>query len=155
MAAYTPECFVIGADGLRTDSSGVVTTHAQKIFPIQQNGLVCAYAWAGQTRIFYGDRPHFDFVEQSQLAISDLAEGGKDFFLDEYVKEFAQALNDRLALHNLGTPIPACGPVENEIARVIFVGYGRNVPARVEVSLFMLERNNETRGYTSRRHSKS
>lgn len=133
VSSYLPEGFVIGADGLRQDLRDVVTGHAQKIFPIEQTGMTCAYAWAGHSRICYTDRPHFDFSEQSQLVIADLVKTGV-WSLEEYAERFARAFNDRLLRHNGVFQIPGRGPRGNGIARILFVGYASGGAARVEFS---------------------
>lgn len=124
-----------GLIGLRRDQFGnIVTTQAQKVWPINQTGLVCAYSWAGKTRQFYGDGSYFDFIEQSRYVISQLAEYKKTFQLEEYVKEFTPALS--FSLSYLGKYLPLDSSAENPTARVIFVGYGKNVPDWIQASFW-------------------
>ena len=71
---FTPEDFVIGADGLRqTTHRSVVTDKAQKIFGFQTDKLILAYAWCGQIVFWNEDdlaQVFFDFQAVTKPALT-------------------------------------------------------------------------------------
>ncbi len=131
VCSYVTEGFVIGADGLRQDFYDTITDHAQKIFPVEQSNLTIAYAWAGSTRLEYADRAHFDFIEETVPAMARLRTG---ISAEQFARELASGLVERVNAHNGDTPIPMIGRRANEIVRGLFVGYWNNDPFRTEVS---------------------
>ncbi|HWF13841.1 MAG TPA: hypothetical protein VG272_08915, partial [Candidatus Acidoferrales bacterium] len=74
VSVYTPEGFVVGADGLRVDANGVdVTDTAVKIFPIIHPDLIGVHAWAGTTYLFSLGRPLFSFSEEADSLMKELS----------------------------------------------------------------------------------
>ncbi len=124
VTSYTPEGFVVGADGMRRnqDSGQVETLKAQKIFPIQQEFFVGAYGWAGMTRIFYSNKEPFDFAAKTNQVIRDYpCERGEGF--SEYTERITDEVFELLFVHNNNCAIPADQIRPDEINRVLFVGY--------------------------------
>jgi hypothetical protein len=132
VSTYTSDGFVIGADGLRKELNGFITSRkAQKIFPIQRDGMPAAFAWAGQTRLEYADRSDFDFIEETSPAIARIKVG---ISAEQFARELASDLMTRVNDHNGNTPIPMVGRKANEVVRCLLVGYWNNNPFRTELS---------------------
>jgi hypothetical protein len=75
---YTPEGFVIAADGRKTrsgDPSGIIRDSQQKIFSIEQPGRRLAYAFAGAVELTHrdSDKVLFDFVAETDRAVINLS----------------------------------------------------------------------------------
>jgi hypothetical protein len=133
-SAYSPEGFAIGADGMRRDLHGQVTTErAVKVFPIERQGLVGAHAWTGATALFYSDRQPFNFLDQAELVAQDMSSIAVRSASD-YVLQFSQGLYDRLVIHHMGVPSNPNVFQTNEIVRGLFIGYIDDSPFTVEVS---------------------
>jgi hypothetical protein len=123
--AYTPEGFVIAADGLRVDpnTGRDVTTIAQKIFPVAHVDFHGAYAWAGATNLFSPDRAPFVVVDETVKAINELSEFTTRS-ATEYITRIGSGIYDRLVAYNRGARINSnLLTKDGELFRGIFVGY--------------------------------
>jgi hypothetical protein len=133
-SAYTPEGFVIGADGQRqsNNTGETISLTAQKIFPVRLGSFVGAYAWAGVAQIWYPDKT-FSFPLESQIAIRDIFDTPPTSPY-EFVHRLIDRLYKRLIECN-GSMIvvnPHSLP-DAEIIRVLCVGYAdRTTPVRVQ-----------------------
>ena len=135
---YTTEGFVIGADGRKRRSDGVILTDsAQKVFPIKQPGIAVAYALAGSVAMTPNETDTnivFDFVPEIMNAIpSAVASGAKN--LRDFVVALCVPLEAKLS------DLKAKGGIEklpsdeltseNVICRVFFDGFYRGAASRV------------------------
>lgn len=118
--------FVIGADSRRinpTDGS-VLTEYAQKIFCVQTQRGLFAYAWACTS---YGetDSGSFSFIQETAKVISTL---NTDSSLEKYIFELHQGLDLRFHQKGyayLGTALP---PKGNHEVNFLAVGYWNTKP---------------------------
>jgi hypothetical protein len=137
VSTYVPEQgFVIGADGLRTDANSgeIVTENATKIFSIAGNGVQLAYAWAGASSLWFGER-EFNFLKESENIRKELSVY-KPESIDDYAQEFAVRMHQELRavclpdgrLSLSGSVLP-----NEDIAHVLLVGYYNGKPYRTGV----------------------
>ena len=134
--AYTPEGFVVGADGLRTDArtGQEVTNDAQKIFPISHPNFRGIHAWAGSSWLFSLDGCPFIFSEEVQHLMKDSSRVAIDSVSD-YVMNLGSGIYQRLLTFNCGAVIRDTKLAsKNEIARGLFVGYVGSRAWRVQIS---------------------
>jgi hypothetical protein len=133
VSVYTPEGFVMGADGLRMDANGAdVTDAAQKIFPIAHPNLIGHHAWAGTTSLLFLGKPQFNFSEESQDLMKELSNTPVTS-LSDYVSRLGAALYQRL-LASAGPVIPNIRTAtENVVVRGVFAGYVDGGAGRVQI----------------------
>jgi len=140
VSAYTPEGFVMGADGLRREgcTRTVVSEKARKIFCTETGNAVLSYAWAGATNLFGSEEKSiFDFLQESAEAARTLASAHVVQFRD-YVNRFGEIVYQRLLFANEGNKLEGnvnLLPKGEEIARILFVGYFRGVPYRAQSAI--------------------
>jgi hypothetical protein len=142
VSVYTPEGFVIGADGLRREAGtgAVVTKTARKIFFARASNAVLAYAWAGQpilNLLTSLGSSYFDFLPVS-AQIANFMESAPIHSFEEYVKRFLETFYQRLLSANDGEKLTGdldILPKAELIARVLFVGYFEGLPYRAEGSI--------------------
>jgi hypothetical protein len=139
VSAYTPEGFVIGADGLRREAktNEITTRKAIKLhFTETSNGCI-GYAWAGTTSIL-ADGASFNFIQESESVAKDLAATTFEYFPD-YTIRFTDLIYQHFNRANLedkfagNLALIAEGKV---VCRIVFVGYFLGAPwrARFEVT---------------------
>jgi len=139
---YIPEGFVIGADGLRREqrTGDVVDWQARKIFSVENEGVLLAYAWAGAVHLLDTENwPAFSFLVASAEAGAVLKVGhGFADYVQRFCGEIAKTLNrakrsGKLAEYPVVTRT-AWGL--SLMAECLFVGYFRGEPcmARVQFS---------------------
>jgi hypothetical protein len=118
-----PHGFVVAADGLRRDATReVISTSAQKIFPIVSKNSVLAYAWTGNTNLLFGDgRASINLIEESARIGGALT---ADTW-DAYVRKFADAIYKKLR----GVPVF----LKEAEARVLLIGYFHGYPVRAQI----------------------
>jgi hypothetical protein len=127
---YTDEGFAIAADSLRKHSltGKDISTRVQKIFPIEekQNKRVLAYALAGAVNIANPDGLSiFNFAQEFSAAVPRLT-GTQIHGLDNYCKQLAELVNERLLIvreNGCLSEYPSIPNYPGVIARVVFVGY--------------------------------
>jgi hypothetical protein len=130
VSQFTSDGFVVGADSLRCDMYGkVVTENAVKLYATNCPSFVGAFGFVGHTAIEYvGQRPMLNILEVANHVADDLAhvpcDGPK-----EYVEDFCQDLANRIAVESIGIILPS----HSEFMRVMFVGYHRQRPFRLQV----------------------
>lgn len=135
---YTNEGFVVGADGRKRRSDGVILTDsAQKIFPIKQPGIAVAYALAGSVAMTPNETDTtvvFDVVTEIANTLPVvLASDAKT--LRDYVFALCAPVEAKLS------DLKANGGIErlpsdeltgeSVICRIFFNGYYRGTPSRV------------------------
>lgn len=134
VSQYTPEGIVIGADGMRKDcnTKSVESLTARKLFSAESRDVISAYGWAGATALYFADRLPFSFVEASQSTVRTMRREYCGF--PAYVENFAKAIYKKILEHCGGNlnPTPAWF-LDGELARVLFVGYERDLPLQMEV----------------------
>jgi len=134
ISTYTPNGFVIGADGLRKGSDGTVDTEtAQKVFSVEGNDFRLAYAWAGTTRFISESGEEFDFIKAS----SEILAVGRLFSARGFVN-FVDTFNKTLYQMLIRSPFAKkkryCGVLsKDEIARLVLLGYFDNQPCTTEI----------------------
>jgi hypothetical protein len=135
--AYTPEGFVVGADGLRVDATTHqdITHTAQKIFPVRHSDFYGIHAWAGATWLFSLGSGPFVAAEEAQSAINELSERPITS-LATYVADIGSLIYDRLVAYNRGTKLlnPNVVSKNNEIFCGMFVGYLRGHAWMIQIS---------------------
>jgi hypothetical protein len=130
VSTYHSNVFCIGADGLRMDPSGsVADEHAQKIFYHEGGDLRLAFALAGCTTIFSGDKS-FDFIAATR-SIVELVAPSVDSF-PNFMQVFNITLYEILRA-TFGTTLRGLPP--DLIVRILFVGYFNNQPCRAEIEI--------------------
>jgi len=140
VSAYTPQGFVIAADGLRRGSAGcVISNTARKIFQVERGQLSLAFAWTGATSLYASNgEVIFDFIEQSKSAIDALMNVQMDEVCGpfRYVSAFLNTMYESFERCNGGSTLSGetDGLPREEIARAVFVGYSYGVPYRAKVS---------------------
>lgn len=116
---YTPDGFVIGADGLAIDSvSGEASKNVRKILTLENGSTRLAYAWTGTTQTFdRNGKCHYD-LDTLSMAVVPLAVRSVDFpaFLTFVCASLQKGLPQ----------IENCP--KTELARVRFVGYFQGIP---------------------------
>ena len=92
---YTPEGFVVGADGRRKDLAGHIgTDSAQKIFFFETSNTRGAFTWNGCTEISTSSS-YFDFKELTFSILEDIR-AERFNSLSELITQIALRLFDRL-----------------------------------------------------------
>ncbi len=140
VSAYTPEGFVIGADGLRREgrTRNPVSETATKIFSIEDDDKILAHAWAGATNLFNLEgKSFFDVLRESAKVGKILASPHIDGFA-EYVGLFMDTVHQRLLSANTGDRLSGdlnLFPKGEEVARVLFVGYFNGIPYRAQSAI--------------------
>ena len=121
----TPEGFVIGSDGRKTDSEGQsASDNSQKIFPIEGKGLCLAYGLAATIRIGQAaENVLFDFKKETARTVERLAlHPPKNWweFLSAVMVELREALNRARSASN--------DTLAREAGTYIFMGgiYGKH-----------------------------
>jgi hypothetical protein len=141
VSAYTPEGFIIGADGMRRDqrTGAIKTLQARKIFFIQHNDLVLAYGWSGATHILDSrNEPVFSFPKESE-EISNVLLPTKDDSFADYAKDlFGEVLSRLMEAQQSGkiSAYPTGQKLEwgeEKIAGALLIGYFRGRPCRAIV----------------------
>jgi hypothetical protein len=125
---YTPEGFVIGADGrqLTYEMDSIESDSATKIFGFAAENVRGAYAWTGSIRLTWGASV-FDFKNHSSEIVNELESETSDS-LKEYVVRFCLLIYEHLKswIENSGAKFPV---VDNpEMVRVRFVGFANGLP---------------------------
>jgi hypothetical protein len=139
---YTPQGFVVGADGRRRqEDKGVFTVASdtqQKVFPLESGDMNIAYCMAGAIVITPEDRDDlivFDLMGESKKANETLATQRFDN-LQQYAQGFAELIHEKLALiqrvRNVKLPERkrSEGQPDFVICHVFFDGYFRDRPQR-------------------------
>jgi hypothetical protein len=137
VATYTPDGFVIGADGLRRDTNGkVVTEAARKLYGIRVRDWVLVFAWAGKTHLLdQSGNVVFDFATTSQELLHAIGrEPISDFpqllarFCDVMFVQLLAKFGPRNSGNsNILTP--------GEISTALMVGYFKGEPSSGEISV--------------------
>jgi hypothetical protein len=121
-AVYTPEGFVIAADGLRRDGETLepVSDCAQKIFWGAHPNFVFAYAWTGTVGLRL---PTGEFVSLIDVANQVIEEAQKQSFASTstYVGHIAEGINNQISA------------AINMEARLLLVGYFLGAAYRMEL----------------------
>jgi len=142
VAQYTDEGFALAADSLRKNAltGEDVSTKIQKIFPIEekQNGRVLAYGLAGAVHILdQGGTSRFNFAKEFSTPVQQLTPV-RITSMESYAKELSALVNKNLLTkrQNLDIDHYPCMPnTAGVIARVILVGYYRDVGCLVKLDL--------------------
>jgi hypothetical protein len=128
---YTPEGFVIGADGRQsTEEMGTLYVESDSVTKISffnSGNVHGAYAWTGPTRFQWGASV-FDLKEASLKVAFDLKEMTFDS-LEEFTTEFGLSVHEEFKswLNSTGAEF---GDLSNpEMAKAILVGYESGKPA--------------------------
>jgi hypothetical protein len=149
VSVYTPEGFLIGADGMRRDqrTGEVKDLEARKIFFIEHDELVFAYGWAGGTGILSAEgESAFSFLNVSCEVGNTLRPLPEDSFID-YAQDFFGEVVSRLkAAKDSGriTRYPTAAKSfygEDRIAGALLVGYFRGRPSRAQVEFAHINQN--------------
>ena len=139
VSIYTPEGFVIGADGRRTVSGTryVATDKAKKIFPLNdRKRLRCCYAWSGDTILCKTDGTNFSFVDATRsILLSGVTDGGT---IAETIDLFNGAMSALLFL-SVGRRLPPDLKTSHQdrICQAQFLCYfdGRRCSFEIEIPL--------------------
>lgn len=141
VSAYTPEGFIIGADGMRRDqlTGKVKNLRARKIFSIEHEDFVLAYGWVGVTRILDPKgQPAFSFRKESEEFGKELLPQKDDSFLD-YAQDFFGEVYSKLVEAKQSGKISAYPTGrktqwgEEQITSALLIGYFRGTPCRAQV----------------------
>lgn len=130
VSVFTPDGFVIGADGRRIDSLNdiIVSESVQKIFPFESTRIRLAYAWCGLLRAVNKDMAlMFDLHAYTDTILKVAANlAGQDFslFLDMFIEGLRRVSPSQI------TNMP-----KEELARVILVGYWWDQPFSAKIEL--------------------
>ena len=142
---YTQSGFVIAADGRKRHHHGTVRSDKQqKIFSIEQTGLVVAYSIAGNpifTPEDNDDLQVFNLITEIPKAVQTLA-STLVTTLPEYGKALADMINERLrqAKETPNTDYPEITTqshgLDSTIAYLFFDGYCNERPSRLQIRFF-------------------
>jgi hypothetical protein len=137
VSVYTHEGFIVGADGMRRDHTRrELDLQARKIFFIEREDEVLAYAWAGATHILDSqNEPAFSFLATADEVGRSLkvADG-----FAEYVRAFSAEVTKRLSEAKASDKIAGYPAVrtkygKSKMASVLLVGYFRGRPCRAQI----------------------
>src|SRR6266480_7351581 len=105
-AMPTPVGFIIGADGMRSDTinNSVVTEVAQKIFPIESKQFSVVFAWAGATTLVFPGGTSLDLVKAAAQFFGHIESVTFSGFSD-VIFQFQTFL--RMAFMTYAKPLPA------------------------------------------------
>jgi hypothetical protein len=119
VSVYTPDGFVIGADGRRiNEQSGVVDSETtQKITGFKLKRFKAAYAWSGITTVTLVDGREFDYKIASDCVLNAIDDSVGSF--SNLIRRFGDGLY-ALLISFFGTRFPTVTP--GDMARVLFVG---------------------------------
>jgi hypothetical protein len=132
---WTPEGFVLGADGLtRNGYQKLVSFNTRKIrFASLPPQHVLAYAWCGQTALQIGTE-WFDFVQISEQVMRGMKTYSSGEPPERFFRSFGGIVNLCLRKWLGGNLIPSAGlPIPETIACVAFVGYVSGIPAAKQI----------------------
>jgi hypothetical protein len=137
VSVYTPDGFIVGADGLRMNSSGtVVSETAQKLFPFQSKDTQLLYSWCGTTQFYDRDGACiFDFISQSEpLLTAAILYAHADFaaFL-QFVKAGLYVLLRQSRLIKRGDSFQI--NLNSELARMLITGYFKGEPCMADIGI--------------------
>ena len=136
VSTYTDEGFVVGADGLRKDTTGTVVSETiQKIFPFKRSILELVFGWSGSTHLFRPDGGEFDFVKATEIILNSVSPFSVGSF-EKFAAVFGEALYAQLAL-SFGFTFQSASS-KPELARLLFVGYFRGKPYKAQISIPLL-----------------
>jgi len=134
VSVFTPEGFVIAADGRRisADSNETVTDEAQKIYFADHPQFCFAYGWAHATTFDTACGGRFDFDNQTQEIVTDLS---KTRFqsADHFIRCLITAIYKNLVLCVGGNRLFPQDHVSGLLAKAIFVGYFNGKPTEGQV----------------------
>lgn len=137
VSVYTPHGFIVGADGLRVDSKGVVVSESvQKLFPFHAEDVKLLYAWSGTTQFF--DRNEeclFDFISQSEpllRAASLFARVDFVTFLHFFITGL-HSLMGQSRLAKRGDAFPT--KLDGELCRLLVTGYFDGNPCMADIGV--------------------
>jgi hypothetical protein len=133
VSVYTPEGFVIGADGRLLNPEGTIESDdTQKIFECSAVNVVAAGAWSGCTR--FGDSAsQFDLKTRTrEIAESISIEEFETLF--DYAIAIAFDIEKRF-LRWLRESSGSIDPKITELARMLLVGYVDGSPQSAEIHL--------------------
>jgi hypothetical protein len=135
-SAYSPEGFVIAADGRRRnegDLSRIVTDKAQKIFFGSHPQLSFAYAWAGRTSFDLPSGLRFSFLTETHNCITALAECKTATTFIGYISVLSELLVSRLLeANNYVMPLNGSN-LNQEMVRLVMVGYFEGKAMRSQI----------------------
>lgn len=132
-AMPTPYGFVIGADGMRTDTvdKTIVTEMAQKIFPIESGQFRLVFSWTGATTLVFSDGKMFDLIAATAQFFNNIGQLSFNEFAD-VISQFETFL--RMAFIVFAQPLPA-QYANSELARVLLLAYFEGQPCLAEISV--------------------
>jgi hypothetical protein len=135
---YTPEGFVIGADGrqLTMEMDSIESDSVRKIFGFSSSNVRGAYAWTGATRLAWGSSV-FEFKDSSFEVIPELERTTFNSLAD-YAVQFGLSVYDRLKswIDNADAQFgDLCNP---EMTKVRLIGFEGGKPA-MTAAYFPLE----------------
>lgn len=135
VSTYTPDGFVIGADGLRADQNGAAIETAKKIFAVKTRKFAIAFAWRGNVRFSAkDDQSILDFSEISKEALHYAGQPSVSGF-PEFLGHFCDALQ-ALILLATGPSLtinPSILRDSSELASALLVGYFDGEPCSGEI----------------------
>jgi hypothetical protein len=153
VAVSLPGSLVVGADGLRTESSGnVVTQEGHKIRIHKQGRKIFSYTWCGDTVIWMesedtGLRHTFDFAGVSSEVLKDIS---FDSDLKSFLDNFCILFRDRFEKADYfnewcDTPWTFGQPSKSK-ARMLMCGFWEGKVFFVEIVASHLDKNVEIQG---------
>lgn len=126
---FTPEGFVIGADGRRKIDGVIVTENAQKIYSVKWQGLRIVYGLSGTVGGVRPDGIAFTLKDLIDCCITSME--SVPTFLD-FVQELRKSLYAFLLLY-VGKAVH--GFETEEIARILLLSYFNDDPYRGELTI--------------------
>jgi hypothetical protein len=137
VSVYTQDGFIVGADGLRISTRGdIVSTSAQKLFPISDRNAELIYGWSGTTQFFGHDgQCIFDFLSQTEpLMRAACLYAHTDFaaFL-RFICTGWYVLLMQSKLTKGGDTFPI--KLDREIARLLIAGYFKGEPCVADIGV--------------------
>jgi hypothetical protein len=136
VSVYTPEGFIIGADGRRRDQNtrSILSEEVRKIYAATGPNLCLAYGWTGSVVWLSEGKPNFDFAENSQSVQSNLMSCSFSSLAD-YATVFSGLIYRRLIAYNGGMVVKYQTSHQGSIyARLLLVGYFDDEPMLAEVA---------------------
>jgi len=117
LCSATDDGFVIGADGMRQRTDGSVRLDAQKVFPLQTDGVDLACGWAG---IVGNDLVEFAAVTKKAFGIT----ATQSKHPCDYIENLVETVHRSIP----GNFWPVFHPTGKELTLVIFAGYFKGEP---------------------------
>jgi hypothetical protein len=123
--------FVLGSDTLSLYQNGTETTDNRKIFSIEKPNATLAYAWAGNTCLYFDGGQEFDFIQHSKAIADTFVTNG---LFTDYVALFIEEISRRLREFAPDGRLSNNPNVfrSDQLADILLVGYFDGEPYRAK-----------------------